>query len=118
MGTISDGLLQEKPALDELCEHIIIGSKWYQLGIQLKLNVKILNSIWEERGEMCQILGHNCKDYVPQDIDLSYEDDDKQSIITENSSVTEVSGVREESLIPPAIDSIRHQLKMILILKT
>ena len=51
MATLSDGFLQEKPALDELCEHIIIGSKWYQLGIQLKLNVKTLNSIKEEQGD-------------------------------------------------------------------
>ena len=35
-------LLEEKPALDELCEHIRIGSKWYQLGIQLKLDPKKL----------------------------------------------------------------------------
>ena len=28
-------ILEEKPTLDELCEHIRIGSKWYQLGIQL-----------------------------------------------------------------------------------
>ena len=31
-------LLEEKPTLDELCEHIRIGSKWYQLGILLKLD--------------------------------------------------------------------------------
>ena len=35
-------LMEEKPALDELCEHIRIGSKWYQLGIQLKLDPKKL----------------------------------------------------------------------------
>ena len=35
-------LLEEKPTLDELCEHIRIGSKWYQLGIQLKLYPKKL----------------------------------------------------------------------------
>ena len=38
-------ILVEKPTLDELCEHIRIGSKWYQLGIQLKLNVKKLEDI-------------------------------------------------------------------------
>ena len=38
-------ILEEKPTLDELCEHIRIGSKWYQLGIQLKLNVKKLEDI-------------------------------------------------------------------------
>ena len=38
-------ILIEKPTLDELCEHIRIGSKWYQLGIQLKLNSKKLEDI-------------------------------------------------------------------------
>ena len=38
-------LLDEKPTLDELCEHIRIGSKWYQLGIQLKLDPKKLEDI-------------------------------------------------------------------------
>ena len=38
-------LLEEKPTLDELCEHIRIGSKWYQLGIQLKLDPKKLEDI-------------------------------------------------------------------------
>ena len=38
-------LLEKKPTLDELCEHIRIGSKWYQLGIQLKLNAKKLEDI-------------------------------------------------------------------------
>ena len=35
-------ILDEKPRLDELCEHIRIGSKWYQLGILLKLDPKKL----------------------------------------------------------------------------
>ena len=34
--------LEEKPTIDELCEHIRIGGKWYQLGIQLKLDPKKL----------------------------------------------------------------------------
>ena len=38
-------LLEEKPSLYELCKHIRIGSKWYQLGIQLKLNAKKLEDI-------------------------------------------------------------------------
>ena len=38
-------ILEEKPTLDELCEHIHIGSKWYHLGIQLKLNSKKLEDI-------------------------------------------------------------------------
>ena len=38
-------LFEKKPTLDELCEHIRIGSKWYQLGIQLKLDPKKLEDI-------------------------------------------------------------------------
>ena len=38
-------ILEEKPTISELCEHIHIGSKWYQLGIILKLDVKKLNDI-------------------------------------------------------------------------
>ena len=38
-------ILDEKPTLDELCEHIRIGSKWYQLGILLKLDPKKLDDI-------------------------------------------------------------------------
>ena len=48
MATVSpsfEEILVEKPTLDELCEHICIGSKWYQLGIQMKLNVKKLEDI-------------------------------------------------------------------------
>ena len=40
-----DDVLNEKPTLCELCEHIHIGSKWYQLGIMLKLDSKKLNDI-------------------------------------------------------------------------
>ena len=40
-----DKILEEKPTLDELCEHIRIGSKWYQLGILLKLDSKKLDDI-------------------------------------------------------------------------
>ena len=38
-------ILEEKPTLDELCEHIRIGSKWYQLGVLLKLNDVKLDDI-------------------------------------------------------------------------
>ena len=38
-------ILKEKPALDELCEHIHIGGKWYQFGILLKLDSKKLDDI-------------------------------------------------------------------------
>ena len=57
---------------------------------------------------MCQELGHNCKEYIPKednvakDGDIPYEeDDDKQSIITDNSSVTEVSTDIEEGDLTP-----------------
>ena len=40
-------ILEEKPTLDELCEHIRIGSKWYLLGIMLKLDVKKLEDIYK-----------------------------------------------------------------------
>ena len=38
-------ILEEKPSLDELCEHIHIGGKWYQFGILLKLDSKKLDDI-------------------------------------------------------------------------
>ena len=38
-------ILEEKPTLEELCEHIHIGSKWYHLGILLKLNANMLEDI-------------------------------------------------------------------------
>lgn len=41
-------LLEEKPCLHELCEHIVIGGKWYQLGIQLKLDATKLDFIDEQ----------------------------------------------------------------------
>ena len=47
-------LLQEKPTLDELCEHIVIGTKWYQLGIQLKLDVTQLDVIDKETSDVTQ----------------------------------------------------------------
>ena len=39
-------ILEEKPTLDKLCEHIRIGSKWYQLGVLLKLNDVKLDDIY------------------------------------------------------------------------
>ena len=45
MAARREDIFEEKPTLDELCEHIHIGSKWYQLGIMLKLDVKKLNDI-------------------------------------------------------------------------
>ena len=46
-------LLEEKPTLDELCEHIRIGSKWYQLGILLKLDPKKLRDDIQKLPENC-----------------------------------------------------------------
>ena len=47
-------ILEEKPTLDELCEHIVIGIKWYQLGIQLKSDVTQLNVINEQNSDVTQ----------------------------------------------------------------
>ena len=38
-------ILAERPTFDELCEHIRIGSKWYQLETLLKLDAKKLDDI-------------------------------------------------------------------------
>ena len=40
-----DEIFEEGPTLTELCEHIRIGSKWHQLGIQLELDPKKLDDI-------------------------------------------------------------------------
>ena len=45
MAANRENIFEEKPTLCELCEHIHIGSKWYQLGIMLKLDSKKLNDI-------------------------------------------------------------------------
>ena len=42
-------ILEEKPTIRELCEHIHIGGKWYELGIILKLDVKKLDDIHKLR---------------------------------------------------------------------
>ena len=44
-----DELLEEKPSLDELCEHVRIAVKWRQLGIQLKLDYTQLDVIDAEQ---------------------------------------------------------------------
>ena len=44
-----DEILEEKPSLDELCEHVRIGVKWRQLGIQLKLDATQLAVIDTEQ---------------------------------------------------------------------
>ena len=65
----------------------------------------------QARCQMCQELGHNCKEYIPKednvakDGDIPYEeDDDKQSLITDNSSVTEVSSDIEAGDLTPTED--------------
>ena len=45
MGTGDMKILEEKPNLEELCEHIKVYKKWYPLGILLKLNPNELNII-------------------------------------------------------------------------
>lgn len=52
MADVNQSFLDKKPTLDELCEYIVIGVKWYQLGIQLKLNVKLLCAIDEQPREI------------------------------------------------------------------
>ena len=37
--------LEEKPPLDELCENVQLGTKWYQFGVLLKLDTKQLEDI-------------------------------------------------------------------------
>ena len=47
-------ILEEKPTPDELCKHIMIGTKWYQFGIQLKLGVTQLDGIDRENSDVTQ----------------------------------------------------------------
>ena len=42
-----DDIFSKTPPLDELCEHIRVGIKWYLIGVQLKLDVKELDVIEE-----------------------------------------------------------------------
>ena len=63
------------------------------------------------RCQMCQELGRNCKEYIPKEDnvvaegDIPYEeDDDEQSVITDNSSVTEVGSDIEDGDLTPTED--------------
>ena len=38
-------ILNERPILAELCEHVPISIKWYQMGIQLEVNTRRLKEI-------------------------------------------------------------------------
>ena len=44
---IFEQFLSEKPPLDELCEYVRVGTKWYMVGLQLKLDVESLDAIEE-----------------------------------------------------------------------
>ena len=43
-----DAMLSGRPTLDELCEHVDIGYKWYKFGVLLKLKLRNLNDIEED----------------------------------------------------------------------
>ena len=45
--TLYEEKLREKPTLDELCEHVNIGTKWYTFGVLLKLDITKLDGIDE-----------------------------------------------------------------------
>ena len=38
-------IINDRSSLAELCEHVSVSPKWYQMGIQLKLDPRKLNSI-------------------------------------------------------------------------
>ena len=42
---ISLDSLKQRPTIDELMEYYNVGTKWYLLGVQLKLNTKSLDAI-------------------------------------------------------------------------
>lgn len=42
-----DDLLKKRPSLSELTEHVDVGTKWYQVGVQLDLDTKKLDGIAE-----------------------------------------------------------------------
>ena len=42
-----ESFLGESPTLDELYEHVKLGTKWYEFGVLLKLDSKKLNGIEE-----------------------------------------------------------------------
>ena len=45
MATAFESKLEEKPDLDELIQHVRVGSNWYSLGVLLKLDEIKLNDI-------------------------------------------------------------------------
>ena len=42
-------ILDEKPSLDELYEHVRLGTKWYEFGVLLKLDVRELEAIEQDQ---------------------------------------------------------------------
>ena len=43
-------ILNDKPSLAELCEHVPVSPKWYQMGVQLELDPRKLNGIEKLQG--------------------------------------------------------------------
>ena len=50
MATAFESKLEEMPDLDELIQHVRVGSNWYSLGVLLKLDKIKLNDISEMTG--------------------------------------------------------------------
>ena len=50
MATAFESKLEEKPDLDELIQHVRVGSNWYSLGVLLKLDKIKLNDISKMTG--------------------------------------------------------------------
>ena len=42
---MADSLLDQRPTLQELTEHVNVGTKWREVGIQLKLEARRLDAI-------------------------------------------------------------------------
>ena len=47
-----ESILEAKPTLHELCEHVRIGTKWHLLGVLLQLDVKRLDAISEMNNDI------------------------------------------------------------------
>ena len=45
-------ILEAKPTLHELCEHVRLGTKWHLFGVLLKLDVKKLDAIAEMNNDI------------------------------------------------------------------
>ena len=47
-----ESILEAKPPLYELCEHVRLGTKWHLFGVLLKLDVKRLDAISEMNNDI------------------------------------------------------------------